>query len=145
MQKQVSMPYKALYHICYFIVSFVSAAIFAMAMYTFEWGKLTISFYSVFALLEGLHIIFIVRKQFQQKQRALMLTHIHFIVLALVSIFILYFYSNMNSWRNAGDNSIEFRMFSYFFDNIFLINFGIFFINFWFLCRNLLLWSFKSK
>lgn len=108
------MPYKALYHLCYLIVSFVSAAIFAMAMYTFEWGKLSISFYVAFALLEGLHILFIVRKQFQQKQKALLLNNIHFIVLALVSGFILYFYSNINSWRNTGDNSIEFRIFSYF-------------------------------
>lgn len=139
------MPYKALYHICYFIVSFVSASIFAMAMYTFEWGKLTISFYSVFALLEGLHVVFIVRKQFQQKQRALLLNNIHFIVLAIISTSVFYLYSNLDSWRNAGDNSIEFRTFSYFFDNIFLINFAIFFINFWFLCRNLILWSFKKS
>ncbi|MBA4849408.1 hypothetical protein [Emticicia sp. BO119] len=138
------MLYKTLYHICYIIISFVAAAIFAMAMYTFEWGKLTISFYSAFALLEGLHILFIVRKQFQQKQRALLLNNIHFVVLALVSVFILYFYSNMNSWRNTGDNSIEFRTFSYFFDNIFLINFAFFFVNFWFLCRNLLIWGFKK-
>lgn len=138
------MPYKPLYHLCYIIISFIAAAIFAMAMYTFEWGKLTISFYAAFALLEGLHIVFLVRKQFQQKQRALMLNNIHFIVLAIVSAFVVYFYANLDSWRNAGDNSIEFRTFSYFFDNIFLINFVVFFVNFWFLCRNLLLWSFNA-
>jgi hypothetical protein len=139
------MPYKALYHLCYLIISFVAAAIFAMAMYTFEWGKLTISFYAAFALLEVLHIGLVVRKQFQQQQRALMLNNIHFIVLAVVSTSVFYLYSNLDSWRNAGDNSIEFRTFSYFFDNIFLVNFAVFFINFWFLCRNLLLWSFKNK
>ena len=139
------MLFKTLYHCCYFIISFVAAAIFAMGMYTFEWGKLAVSFYSAFAFLEGLHIGLIVRKEFQQKKRALMLNNFHFIVLAVVSIFVIYFYSNLNSWRNAGDGSIEFRTFSYFFDNIFLINFAFFFVNFWFLCRNLLLWSFKSK
>ncbi len=139
------MLYKALFHLSYVIVSFVAAAIFAMAMYTFEIGKLTISFYSAFALLEGLHIFFIVQKQFSVKKRALLLNNIHFIVLVLVSVFVVYFYANMNSWRNNGDNSIEFRAFSYFFDNIFLINLGIFIANFWFLCRNLLLWSFKAK
>lgn len=138
------MLYKALYHLCYIIVSFVSAAIFAMALYTFELGKLPISFYGAFALLEGLHIVFIVRKQFQQKQRAFMLTNIHFIVMAIVSAFVVYFYANLDSWRNAGDNSIEFRTFSYFFDNIFLVNFVLFIINFWFLCRNLLIWSFNK-
>ncbi|RYU92697.1 hypothetical protein [Emticicia agri] len=137
------MLYKALFHCCYVIISFVTAAIFAMAMYTFELGKLTLSFYAAFALLEGLHIVFVVQKQFRQKQRALLLNHIHFIVMAIVSLFVLYFYSNLNSWRNAGDNSIEFRTFSYFFDNIFLINFAFFFVNFWFLCRNLIIWSFR--
>jgi uncharacterized membrane protein len=139
------MPYKALYHLCYILVSFVTAAIFAMAMYTFELGKLTISFYSAFALLEGLHILFAVQKQFQQKQKALMLNNIHFIILALVSVFVVYFYANLNSWRNTGDNSIEFRTFSYFFDNIFLVNLSIFIVNFWFLCRSLLIWSFKTQ
>jgi uncharacterized membrane protein len=138
------MLYKALFHIAYVIVSFVSAAIFAMAMYTFELAKLTISFYSAFALLEGLHIFFVVKKQFKDKRKALMLNNIHFIVLAVVALFVIYFYANMNAWRNIGDNSIEFRAFSYFFDNIFLINLAFFIANCWFLCRNLLLWSFKK-
>lgn len=139
------MLYKTLFHISYVIVSFVSAAIFAMAMYTFELGKLTISFYSAFALLEGLHILFAAQKQFKDKQRALMLNNIHFIVLAVVSLFVYYFYANMNNWRNIGENSIEFRAFSYFFDNIFLINLAFFIANFWFLCRNFLLWGFKKS
>jgi uncharacterized membrane protein len=139
------MLYKALFHIAYVIVSFVSAAIFAMAMYTFELAKLTTSFYSAFALLEGLHLLFVVQKQFKEQRKALMLNNIHFILLAVMSLFVIYFYSNLNAWRNNGDNSIEFRAFSYFFDNIFLINLTFFIANFWFLCRNLLLWSFKAK
>ncbi|GAB3513076.1 hypothetical protein GCM10027442_25580 [Emticicia fontis] len=115
-----------------------------MAMYTFEWGKLTISFYAAFALLEGVHIGLALSKQFQQKQRALMLNNIHFIVLAIVSVSVIVLYANLDSWRNNGDNSIEFRAFSYFFDNIFLVNFVVFIINFWVLCRNLLVWGFKK-
>lgn len=139
------MPYKALFHLCYVIVSFVTAAIFAMAMYTFELGKLTLSFYGAFALLEGTHIALVFSKQFQQKQRSLLINNIIFTVLALISVSVIYLYANLNSWRNEGDNSIEFRVFSYFFDNIFLVNLVFFIANFWFLCRNLIIWWFKGR
>lgn len=139
------MPYKALFHLCYVIISFVIAAIFAMAMYTFALGKLTLSFYGAFALLEGTHIALILSKQFQQKQRVLLINNIIFILLALMSVLVIYLYANLNSWRNEGDNSIEFRVFSYFFDNIFLVNLVFFIANSWFLCRNLIIWWFKGK
>lgn len=139
------MPYKALFHLCYVIVSFVTAAIFAMAMYTFELGKLTLSFYGAFALLEGTHIVLVLIKQFQQKQRVLLINNSVFTILALMSVAVIYLYANLNSWRNEGDNSIEFRVFSYFFDNIFLVNLVFFITNFWFLCRSLIIWWFKGK
>jgi len=139
------MTYKALFHLCYVIVSFVTAAIFAMAMYTFELGKLTLSFYGAFVLLEGVHIALVFSKQFQQKQRSLLINNIIFTVLAIISVSVIYLYANLNSWRNEGDNSIEFRVFSYFFDNIFLVNLVFFIANFWFLCRNLIIWWFKGR
>ncbi|MFD2522224.1 hypothetical protein [Emticicia soli] len=139
------MPYKALFHLCYVIISFVIAAIFAMAMYTFELGKLTLSFYGAFALLEGTHMALVLSKQFQQRQRVLLINNIIFLLLVLMSVSVIYLYANLNSWRNEGDNSIEFRVFSYFFDNIFLVNLVFFIANFWFLCRNLIIWWFKGK
>lgn len=133
------MLYRILFHTCWLIVSFVIAAIVAMALYTYEAARVSRSFWVAFGVLEMLHGVLLWRGQFSRKQSALRLHNLHFILLALVACFVVYFYANVGSYRNDGDNSIEFRYFSYFFDNIFLVNLGIFIANLWFLCRWLLI------
>lgn len=138
------MLYRILFHTCWFIVSFVIAAIVAMAFYTYAAAGVSGSFWVVFGVLEGLYVMLLWRGQFNKKQSALLFNNIHFGLLALASCFVVYFYANVGSYRNDGDNSIEFRYFSYFFDNIFLVNLGIFIANLWFLCRWLLIRNFEK-
>ncbi|UTA66627.1 hypothetical protein [Emticicia sp. 21SJ11W-3] len=132
------MLYRILYHLCWLVVSLVVAAIVAMAFYTFQAAGVSRSFWVVFGLLEALHVVLLWRGQFTSKTRALLLHNLNFGLLALVSCFVVYLYANVGSFRNDGDNSMEFRYFSYFFDNIFLVNLIVFIANFWVLCRWLL-------
>ncbi|PLK44416.1 hypothetical protein [Emticicia sp. TH156] len=132
------MLYRILYHFCWLVVSLVVAAIVAMAFYTFQAAGVSRSFRVVFGVLEVLHGVLLWRGQFNSKTRALLLHNLNFGLLALVSGFVVYLYANVGSFRNDGDNSMEFRYFSYFFDNIFLVNLIVFIANFWTLCRWLL-------
>ncbi|WP_337043866.1 hypothetical protein [Emticicia sp. 17c] len=138
------MVYRALFHVCFVVVVFVLAAIISMAAYTAFMGSLTVAFLWAFGVLEAVHLGLVLRGQFRHKNRALLINNLLFVLLLGVSGYVVYFYANLNSWRDPVENTIVFRTFAYFFDNIFLINLGIFIGNFWFLCRNLLLWSFRA-
>lgn len=133
--------YKILYHLTWLSISLINSFILSMIL-SFEGFQeyFTYCFLGSFVFLEGIHTFFQFKKNFSRITKALFLNTLNFVLLSLLFVSAWFIYERLGAWVLANENKIskERHFMFYFFDNIFIFNFIIFIINYFFLTRTLL-------
>ena len=133
--------YKILYHLTWLSISLISSFILSMIL-SFEGFQeyFTYCFLGTFISLEGIHTFFLFKKIFNRTEKVLFLNTLNFVLLSLLFVYAWFIYERLGAWVLASENKItkERHFMFYFFDNVFIFNFIIFIINYFFLTRTLL-------